>query len=354
MHPLNPFLRAFFRSALPAQCTPVQQHILLVPITEILLTSRDRESGSLYADLAFHEDFLESHVLRLRNGSAAGSGKDGANVRDNRGKAAQFTTVNGRTVVVKDAFVYSNKGFRTLNQAQLLNDSVYYPDSLDAQQWLIYYISRPLVGSFEPINIIAAAMPNGTTEAEPPSAQCLSDTEGPSAAPPPKKEIKSFNDLLNNFPMIARQMQPGLARLFKEFGKDLEKPLPILPSRSSSTSSRRRKSSLLSRADSQDSLNHKMSNGHVKPPLIAQSHPDDEQDIMRRALESAVTAAIDLFQLVDKQQLSLLGATTDLTGPLVERLIERSTRSDDLELESRIRQMESVDISQVGIAIEGG
>ncbi len=36
-----------------------------------------------------------------------------------------------------------------------------------------------------------------------------------------------------------------------------------------------------------------------------------------------MTAAIDLFQSVDKQQLSLLGATTDLTGPVVERLIER-------------------------------
>lgn len=114
-----------------------------------------------------------------------------------------------------------------------------------------------------------------------------------------------------------------------------------------------------------------MSNGHAKPPLTVGSFTDDEQDGMRRALESAVTAAIDLFQLVDKQQLSLLGATTDLTGPVVERLIERyvteqvhdsmlfpricrSTRLDDLELESRIRQMENVDVSQVGISIEGG
>ncbi len=248
---------------------------------------------------------------------------------------------------------------------------MYYPDSLDAQQWLIYYISRPLVGSFETVNIVAAAMPKRTSGAKPPSAQGSSDTEGPSAVPPRKKEIKSFNDLLNNFPMIARQMQPGLARLFKDFGKDFEKPLPTPPSRSSSTCSRRKESSQLSRADSHDPLSHKMSNGHANPPLTAGSHADDEQDVMRRALESAVTAAVDLFQLVDKQQLSLLGATTDLTGPLVERLIERyvteqvhdstlfpricrSTRLDDLEVESRIRQMENVDISQVGIAIEGG
>jgi small subunit ribosomal protein S11 len=92
---------------------------------------------------------------------------------------------------------------------------------------------------------------------------------------------------------------------------------------------------------------------------------------MRRSLETAVTAAIDLFRLVDKQQLSLLGATTDLTGPLVERLIERYVaeqvhepllfprlcsfrQPEDTELDSRIRQMESIDVSQVGISVEGG
>ena len=92
---------------------------------------------------------------------------------------------------------------------------------------------------------------------------------------------------------------------------------------------------------------------------------------MRKALETAVTAAIDLFQQIDKQQLSLLGATTDLTGPSVERIIERyvteqvhdsvlfpvlrkSRRLGDLELESRIHQMQHIDIAQVGIEIEGG
>ena len=92
---------------------------------------------------------------------------------------------------------------------------------------------------------------------------------------------------------------------------------------------------------------------------------------MRRSLETAVTAAIDLFRLVDKQQLSLLGATTDLTGPLVERLIERYVaeqvhepllfprlcafrKPEDSELDSRIRHMESIDVTQVGITVEGG
>ncbi len=97
---------------------------------------------------------------------------------------------------------------------------------------------------------------------------------------------------------------------------------------------------------------------------------EDDEDVMRASLESAVTTAIDLFQSVDKQQLSLLGATTELTGPVVERLIERYIaenvhhllfprlsalkRRDDLELEAKIRQMEFIDISQLGITIQGG
>ena len=92
---------------------------------------------------------------------------------------------------------------------------------------------------------------------------------------------------------------------------------------------------------------------------------------MRKALETAVTAAIDLFQQVDKQQLSLLGATTDLTGPRVERLVERyvteqlhdsnlfpllrkTRKLEDQELECRVHGMQHIDIAQVGIEIEGG
>ena len=98
---------------------------------------------------------------------------------------------------------------------------------------------------------------------------------------------------------------------------------------------------------------------------------DDEEDHIRRTLESAVNSAIDLFRLVDKQQLSLLGATTDLTGSLVERLIERYIteqisdqvlflricsihKLEDLELESSIHHMTHIDVAQVGIDIDGG
>ena len=116
--------------------------------------------------------------------------------------------------------------------------------------------------------------------------------------------------------MIARQMQPGLERLFNEFGKELGRPLPPPPSRSPTLGS------LDGTTQASETASIK-SNGSVKLPFNSAAYFEDEEDLMRRALETAVTAAIDLFQGVDKQQLSYLGATTDLTGPDVEKLIER-------------------------------
>ena len=198
MQPLNPYLRAFFRSALPAQCQPISHHILLVPTTDILLNSKDRESNTTYADLAGTEDFLSSHVLRVPGGGPplSGSGKDGSNARENKSKAKQFSTINGRTVVVKDAFVYSNKGFKTLNQAQLLSDTIYYPDVADGQQWLVYYISRPLMGIYQPTPIIPAVITDEPSrERKRVLTEASADTATGSTGGPPvpkKKDNKKY------------------------------------------------------------------------------------------------------------------------------------------------------------------
>lgn len=183
-----------------------------------------------------------------------------------------------------------------------------------------------------------------------------------------KREIKSFGELLAHFPMIARQMQPGLERVFHEFSKELGKPLPIPPSGSPMpTPSDSAKADV---AEGELALSP-VSTNQDRLPFNSSEYFEDDEDLLRRTLETAVTSAIDLFRLVDKQQLSLLGATTDLTGPLVERLIERHVteqvhdsllfprlcgfrQAEDSELDTRIRQMENIDVSQVGIGIEGG
>ena len=346
---LNAFLRALFQSSVLGHALPAQNYVLLVPSTESIIHGIDRESNKRYADIIDDEDFLGSHILRI----PAPPAKD-ANVRDGRSKAKTYPTVTGRTVIVKDNVVFTNKGFKSLTQAQILHDALYYSPGNDMQQWLVYYISKPLIGNYEaaPIKPATASVPRPLPE------------PAESASEPKKRDIKTFNDLLNNFPMIARQMQPGLERLFNEFGKELGKPLPPPPSRSSTSES------IGGSTQVSDGASVK-SNGSVKLPFNQEGYFEDEEDMMRKALETAVTAGIDLFQGVDKQQLSLLGATTDLTGPAVERLIERyvtesvhdsllfpklcsSHKTEDQELDRRIRQMDCLDVSQVGIAIEDG
>lgn len=127
MQPLNPFLAAFFKSPLPSQCQPFQNHVLLVPTTDVLLSSREAEApaGASIAETVSTEEFLASHVLRIPdptkpsvNGAGAAGGAGGAqgakdatpNLREMRGKAKQYNTVNGRNVVIKDNVVYTNKG----------------------------------------------------------------------------------------------------------------------------------------------------------------------------------------------------------------------------------------------------
>ncbi|KAF5615260.1 VPS9 domain protein [Fusarium tjaetaba] len=371
MQPLNPFLAAFFKSSLPSQCTPVHHHILLVPSTDVLLTFRETESGSAPAEVIASEDFLASHVLRVPSPNGVAGGKDGAqNLREVRGKAKQFTTLNGKSVVIKDAFIYSNKGFKTLAQAQLLNDIVFYPDVFEPRQWLLYYISRPLVGVWEENKITPAILVPGVRKRRIPDQKQTPNAESTENTAPRKKDIKSFHDLLNNFPMIARQMQPGLEKLFVEFSNVFRSPLPPPPSAEHIPDPPPNGSinNAARRARSNSALASTGDEGRL--PVTENFYAEDDEDIMRASLETAVTTAIDLFQGVDKQQLSLLGATTDLTGPLVEKLIERYVtenvhsqlwprlnalkRPYDLELEAKIRKMQFIDISQLGIAIDGG
>lgn len=373
MHPLNPYVRAFFRSALPAQCQPIAHHILLVPTNEVLLRAKDRDTNTSYADLAGTEEFLASHVLRVPGGGPplSSGGGGGGNARENKNKAKQYTTINGKTVVIKDSFVYSNKGFKTLNQAQLLGDAIYYPDTADGQQWLVYYISRPLIGTYQATPIVPAVISDAPSQER---KRVLAEVTGDSGASssavgppvPKKKDIKGFGDLLIQFPSISRQMQSGLERVIREFIAANDKPLPKPKSRSSSFSSQASRPSI---ADSVSSLKSSVSGTSTIHPTSLELEPEEET--LRTALETAIIAAIDLFQNVDKQQLSILGANTELTGPVVERMIERYVteqvhdrhlfprvcairRPDDSDLDSKIRKMFDIDIAQVGVPVDDG
>ncbi|KAH8910643.1 hypothetical protein BR93DRAFT_279561 [Coniochaeta sp. PMI_546] len=377
MQPLNPFLSAFSKSPLAAQCVPVRQHILLVPLTSVLLTARDAETGAPLSDTVGSDEFLGSHVLRFTTPKAPGAaGKEGGqNLREMRGKAKVYTTVNGRNIVIKDNLVYSNKGFKTLTHASLLYDTIWYADSLDSRPYLIYYISQPLMGSWDEGKITPAILPPPSGPVNAPGIPVsVSASSASTTAGLRKKDIKSFHELLNHFPAIARQMQGGLDKLFREFRTVLDRPLPPPPSANNIPDPEPDGPIMAAMKRARSNSPSKRANGTTSAmsadDLMVDFYAEDAEDTMRVALETAVTAAIDLFQGVDKAQLSLLGATTDLTGPVVEKLIERYVtenlhhllfarlsalkRQDDLELEAKIRQMEYIDISQLGITLSGG
>lgn len=251
------------------------------------------------------------------------------------------------------------KGFRKLNQAQLLGDQLYYADTLEAQQWLIYYISKPLSGSYEPIRIPPAlpfgAMANSKRESARagdrfpfPKGGLVSDGQRP---------IKSFNDVLGQFPLIARQMQNGLERVFREARQDIKERIEARKAREE-------------QASSEPANTHRNGSIHTKRYEDSSKRTDESEEQVRQRLEAIIAGAIDLFQQVDKQQLSVLGSTTSLTGIAVEHLIERYvteqlhdpllfpflcdlSQHDDTKLESNIRGMQHVDLAQVGITIEG-
>ena len=208
---------------------------------------------------------------------------------------------------------------------------------------------------------------------EPDTERPLRFAEDPVSSPTQsivkKRSISSFKDVLTEFPMISRHMQLGLEKIFKEFQSNVH-------DRSSTygvdvEDGEARRLSISSASGSVASSRTYGSDGHPKAPDSTMQGFGKEEHRIRRKLESAVNATVDLFQQVDKQQLSYLGTTTDLTGPAVERLIEQyvlehfhdsilfpilceSRASEDKHLEGHIRQMEHIDIAQVGISIEDG
>lgn len=276
----------------------------------------------------------------------------------------------------REANVPAYAGFRAANEAQLLHDTLWYSDTLEPRQWLLYYISKPLIGTWVEDVIVPAVLEEGISKKAAEQRLTSPAESSDRGALGRKKEIRYFHDLLNHFPLIARHMQPGLERLFRDFTTAFERPLPPPPSAANIpdpepegpvTAAMKKARSNGPRPASRRS---ESARSDESLPVAEDFFAEDEEDVMRATLESAITAAIDIFQSVEKSQLSMLAATTDLTGAVLEKLIERYVtenvhhllfqklcaikRPHDLELESKIRQMIHVDVSQLGIAIHGG
>ena len=248
-------------------------------------------------------------------------------------------------------------GFKSLNQAQLLYDSIYWADAPNTQQWLIHYISKPLVGTPEPL------YPRALGPIPPPKP-------GDNAEAVDKPNIKSFRDILDHYPIIARQMQSGLDQLFQQFTAAAEADPPTTQPPSSPASAHSRKPRLRRSAGSFSSsttLDGSQSLSSVSS--LREDEPAAQH--LRQSLENMVVSAIDIFHGVDKNQLAFLGTSTSLTGAVVDQMIERYVteyfhdkllfpkissmrETEDSQLDGYIRQMGDVDLIQAGADPEGG
>ncbi|CAI4211907.1 unnamed protein product [Parascedosporium putredinis] len=310
----QPLLSAFFKSPLPAQCAQTQHYVLLVPTTETLLTHHEAETNATAHEILLSEEFIASHVLRIPSGNAANGAaapEPLPNLRDMRGKAKQYNTINGRNVVIKDGFVYSNKA----DEFNLLSPA----ESSD----------RPAIGR--------------------------------------KKDIRYFHDLLNHFPIIARHMQPGLERLFRDFTSAFQHPLPPPPSAQTIPDPDSEAADAVGpvigppevngvdHAAAGNSLVNSDYTSEESLPVTEDFYAEDDEDVMRATLRAQ----------------SPPGSTfSKLTGSIVEKLLERYVaenvhhllfpklcalkRPYDLELEAKIRIMENIDVSQLGVEIQNG
>ncbi|KAK9482875.1 hypothetical protein V1527DRAFT_475048 [Lipomyces starkeyi] len=198
--PVNPFLAALFhptanssrsRDLITALQSP-RNYVILVPTTASILYTIDQETSVSFGDLCTHEEFLSSHIIKIGVSAKA------------IGRARVYWTLNGRSVVIKDDIVYTNKGFKSITQARILSDRVYTTTSdivpYDSQ-YIIYYISRPLIGSALPLYDFNPVLHSPPT----------------SKAPPAFKKITTFTQLLSQFPLIARQIQEPLNSIFEDF-----------------------------------------------------------------------------------------------------------------------------------------
>ncbi|CCJ30395.1 unnamed protein product [Pneumocystis jirovecii] len=113
----------------------VHDVIILAPVAESLQGIENE------TDIPWNEtitsDFIASHILKCSSGLGYGL----------YGKTKQFTTINGKTVIIKNDFVYTDKGFSSVRHAKLLYDHLYYSGDINRPPYLIYFLDRPLLKS---------------------------------------------------------------------------------------------------------------------------------------------------------------------------------------------------------------
>ena len=193
---------------------------------------------------------------------------------------------------------------------------------LGPRTWLVYYISKPLIGTCFPVSIVPASL-----EKEVSLAFTKKNIENGVISVRP--DYISFSNKLNQYPRMSGQLQTEVERLLSDFFPRDEKPLPQLPLSSDNRGSR---------GHSPCSTPIKSANTGWSTNAFPSTELCEEEIDLRRRLESVVYSAVDVFQTITRQTFGHLGDCGDFTGLDHAQLVEQyvSEKLDDTFLFSRI------------------
>ncbi len=314
--PPNQFLSTLLQkgSSLLQTLRPSGQIVILCPISSSLQL-QDRITGQLYSSL-LNDEFLSSHILRVTE------------LHKDRSRAKSYSTINGKTVVIKDDLLFPHRGYKGVREVRILHDSLIYLDDAQSNPLLVYFLDKPLLGN---------AM-------QPQKEPRRSTIRGP---------ISTWVDLCGEFKGVAQVLNPELNRLFKEFNDSLQTTSPTLPVSNANLL-------LLQNGNLQSSLQvptltRETSLRH-HPTLVA----------LRESIETIMVGAITAFQSLPAPLVTAIAQQTKLTGPEIEKMIETHilgnvydmlfyrlsalTSLRDEEISTASDNARYVDITQLGLS----
>lgn len=331
--PPNQLLHCLFRKAnsLLANCGHPSNLIILAPVSSSL-NLVDGDTGEVFAD-DLNDEFVQSHILHISHGKDEGL---------DRNKARIYTTVNGKTMVIKEDVIYPHRGFRGVKEVKMLHDSLFWLDDPDQVPYLVYFLDRPLMGS------------------------PLPDTFRPSTSLVTSKgKITTWAGLVREYKHVGQVLDPVFTKLYAEFNEALQ-------AEDEASTTARSNMSFRSRRNSSTRQSRRYSGSSIAPAPLQRTNTSQSFSSspvlqhLRVRVDLVLNAATQAFQQLSPSILSTIAADSHLTGEDVEKLIESRvlvdlydiiffkvisiTTGTDEEIAAAIDQSKYVDVKQLGTA----
>lgn len=331
--PPNQFLHTLFAksNALLSHCGPSTAIVILAPVSSSL-SMIDADTGLVFDD-NLTDEFVQSHILRV------------AHVKGEvveRAKARVYTTINGKTLVIKEDAVFPHRGFKGVKEVKILHDSLFWPDDPNASPYLVYFLDRPLMGNALPLPLALASHQSNL-----------------------RRTISSWAELIKAYPIVGTSMDPIYAKLFADFNQALQEEEAHSNHVHASGASHRSRNGSVSRRKRRPSAS-----SSIFPAPVSRTNTSHSFDTsislqyLRVRFDLVLTSAIQAFQTLPQTLLHNIGTESLLTGAEIEKLLESHilhelydiifftvigvTQEKDEELAQAIEHCKYVDLTQLG------